>query len=379
MVSKKRIVMALFLGAFLLGASSETERPGARSAEAGSVGKKEGEYTRKTLTFGGVEREYFVFTPSRLKRDEPLPLVVGLHGYMGTATGFEQETSGGMNRHAEQAGYIAVYPQGTHFFDERTDPPSFVSAWNDIETNRNPGPNERPICRNPDHGYPCAEECGSCGDCGWTSCSDDMGFIAEVIETVSRDYPVDTSRRYVVGLSNGGAMAHRFLCLRPDLLAAGISVSGSIPRDRSCRPLSPVSFLQVYGDADQTTPIDGRATLDGFYYEEPSRSMALWADALGCATPLVEAELSVARANGLICTARKQCQGPEGTEVLSCLVPGGGHAWPGHSPDAGYCRGEIQRESIPGYSDCHDQRGRASEWGIPALWEFLSRHQSVKS
>ena len=60
-------------------------------------------YERKTLSSGGLEREYFVFTPSRLQAGEPLPLVVGLHGYTGTATGFEEETSGGMNRHAEQA------------------------------------------------------------------------------------------------------------------------------------------------------------------------------------------------------------------------------------------------------------------------------------
>ena len=336
-------------------------------------------YARKTLTSNGIEREYFVFTPSRLKAGESLPLVVGLHGYTGTATGFEEETSGGMNRHAEQEGYIVVYPQGGYFLDERTDPPTFVSSWNDLETNRPPRPGERPICENPDHGYACPKECGDCADCGWTSCLDDVGFIAEVIERVSQDYPVDPARRYVVGLSNGGSMAHRFLCLRPDLVAAGISVSGAIPRDRSCVPESPVSYMQVYGDADSVTPTDGEATWDGFFYETPSRSMDRWAEALGCAEAPAAARLSVAEGHGLVCTARRGCQGPPGTEVLNCRVPGGGHAWPGHSSDAGYCRSAIQSESIPNYPDCVDQRGRASEWGIPALWEFLARHRSVKS
>ena len=336
-------------------------------------------YERKILNSGGVEREYFVFTPSSLKTDEPLPLVVGLHGYTGTATGFEEETSGGLNRHAEREGYMVVYPQGRHFLDQRTDPPTFISSWNDQETNRPAQGEERPICTQPDHGYPCPEDCESCGDCGWTSCSDDIGFIAAVIEQVSQDYPVDPTRRYMVGLSNGGAMAHRFLCLRPDLLAAGISVSGAIPRDRSCLPQAPVSYLQVYGDADRVTPINGQATGDGFYYETPARSMERWADALGCAEAPVDAGLAIAAAHGLVCTARRMCQGPPDTEVLNCLVPGGGHAWPGHSSDAGYCRGRIQAESIPDYPDCQDQTGKASDWGIPALWEFLSRHRSVKS
>ena len=174
-------------------------------------------------------------------------------------------------------------------------------------------------------------------------------------------------------------MAHRFLCLRPDLLAAGISVSGAIPRDRSCIPEAPVSYMQVYGDADRVTPVDGNATVDGFFYETPSRSMDRWADALGCDEGAVSADLVVAERHGLVCTARRGCQGPPGTEVLNCRVPGGGHAWPGHSPSAGYCRGTLQSASIPDYPDCEDQRGRASDWGIPALWEFLARHRSPKS
>ncbi|MAI80520.1 MAG: hypothetical protein CL917_16365 [Deltaproteobacteria bacterium] len=337
----------------------------------------QGFYERRTLVSNGLEREYFVFTPTRAEAGGKLPLVVGLHGYVGTATGFEEETSGGMNRHAEQEGYIAVYPQGLHFLDRRTDPPSFVSSWNDLETNRAAKEGERPICRDSEHGYACPSECGDCGACGWTSCADDIAFIAAVIESVSDEYPVDGSRRYVVGLSNGGAMAHRFACLRPDLLAAGVSVSGAIPRDRSCQPHAPISYMQIYGDADSQTPADGSATWDGFYYERPEVALTQWADAMGCAALEVAPELSVAQENGLICTARRACQGPPGTEVVNCLVLGGGHAWPGGSADRGYCRGDLQNSSIPDYAACRGQAAGTGGWGTPAIWEFLSRHQSA--
>lgn len=339
-------------------------------------GDASGQFERRTLVSDGLAREYLVYVPSN-SQEGPLPLVVGLHGYGGTATGFEEETSGGLNRHAQEEGYIAVYPQGRHFWHAAGQSSFLSSSWNDQETNRPAGPGERPICSNSEHGYPCPEGCGDCGGCGWTSCADDVGFIADVIESVTREYSVDPSRRYVVGLSNGGAMAHRFACLRPDLVAAAVSLSGSIPRDRSCRPSAPVSYMQVYGDQDAVTPIDGQATAGGFFYERPEDSFDGWADALGCEGTVVEADLTIAKANGLACTARRNCSGGRPTEVVNCLVPGGGHAWPGHAADVGWCRGELQRDSIPDYPDCRDQQGRASDWGIPAIWEFLARHRSA--
>jgi poly(3-hydroxybutyrate) depolymerase len=40
-----------------------------------------------------IEREYLIFLPSKYQESKELPMVVGLHGYTGTATGFEKETT----------------------------------------------------------------------------------------------------------------------------------------------------------------------------------------------------------------------------------------------------------------------------------------------
>ena len=67
-------------------------------------------YEKKIMSWQGIDREYLIFLPTGYTSREELPLVVGLHGYTGTASGFEKETTKGMNLHAEYRNYIAVYP-----------------------------------------------------------------------------------------------------------------------------------------------------------------------------------------------------------------------------------------------------------------------------
>ena len=68
---------------------------------------------RHVMTHGGIEREYFVHVPHNVQADKPLPVVLALHGYGTTATGFQAIYN--LNQHADEQGYIVIYPQGTHF------------------------------------------------------------------------------------------------------------------------------------------------------------------------------------------------------------------------------------------------------------------------
>ena len=341
-----------------------------------SPSQNQGEYIEKSLIWQGKEREYLIYLPGVYNKKEKFPLIIGLHGYTGTATGFEKETTKGMNQHAEAHQYIAVYPQGDHFWGKRDNYPFFVSSWNDIESNAPPRKNERHICSKTRDEYPRPPECKEYSYCGWTSCYDDIGFIKEVIERVSKNYKIDESKRYIVGMSNGGAMAHRFACLHPDLLAAVVSVSGSIPRDRSCVPKSPLAYMQVFGDKDQTVPIDGKLSRDGWYYEKPEVSMSKWADSIGCDKKIVDANLSTAKENNIKCSARKECSVDPSQEVINCLVPDGGHAWPGQIEGMGYCRSKEQESSIPKYSICEEKQDDSLNWGNELIWQFLSKHFS---
>ena len=80
----------------------------------------------RTLEHDGLQREYFVHVPANAGKDSPLVLV--LHGFTSTATGFA--TMHDLNRFADDHGYIAVYPQGSHFTEDDNGTPFRVTSWN---------------------------------------------------------------------------------------------------------------------------------------------------------------------------------------------------------------------------------------------------------
>ena len=62
---------------------------------------------RRTIDHDGVEREYFVHVPKNASGK--LPLVLAIHGYTSTATGFQ--VAHDLNFHADQHDYIVAQPK----------------------------------------------------------------------------------------------------------------------------------------------------------------------------------------------------------------------------------------------------------------------------
>lgn len=196
--------------------------------------------TRYTLEHDGLEREYFVFLPSSYGKGGKHPVAFFMHGYGGSATGTEAEVTNGLNRYAEEYGYVMVYPQGTWFMsdgspDERWE----VTSWNHISDGFDKGPGGA-ICTADAAISPCPPECGFCGKCGWASCNDDVGFLKKLFERVSTEFETDVDRESIDCLwpegdhrwpgtpgfrgSNGyciselqaRSMPERTLCIEPD-------------------------------------------------------------------------------------------------------------------------------------------------------------------
>ena len=72
---------------------------------------------------------------------------------------------------------------------------------------------------------------------------------------------------------------------------------------------------------------------------------------------------------------RSKCDQGKTLEVTNCLVPDGGHAWPGQKQGVGYCRSEEQSESMPNQNECIDNNGKEINWGNELIWEFFSKHR----
>ena len=103
-----------------------------------------------------------------------------------------------------------------------------------------------------------------------------------MIEEISSNYRTDDSRRYIVGMSNGGAMVYRFACENQDLITAAAIVSSSIPVGTVCENDVNLPLLIVYGENDRTTPPNGQKSYDGFFYESVDQTFTSWANNQNC-------------------------------------------------------------------------------------------------
>ncbi len=326
---------------------------------------------RGVIEHDGIEREYFVHVPKGA--DRPLPVVVAIHGYTSTATGFQAAHN--LNPHADLKGYIVVYPQGSHFTVSGEGDTSYrVTSWNDLAANM-PAKAEGPHCTDERYEYPCPPECGSCNRCAWTSCYDDLGFIEKMLDAVQSNYVTDTSRYYLLGVSNGGMMALRLGCNLSGRFAAIAPIIAQLAPGYACGPTVDLPMLHLYGGKDNTVRFDGQPGGDGFIYTTAAKTASIWAEAMSCETGPRHWENEYSRSVGLQCTAYSDCR-IDGHEVVSCMEPGGGHDWPGQRVRSmpATCVTPEQYESVPGQPRCPASTDETVQAGMDLVWDFFSRY-----
>lgn len=242
----------------------------------------------RVLHVDGRRRTYRVYAPPKLDRTKPAPLVVALHGYAMTSAMMPAFT--GLNRKADREGFVVAYPDGT----------GLVQEWN---AGRFP---PRPESKK----------------------ANDVAFIARVLDDVCARLPIDKSRVYCTGMSNGGMMSYRVANELSDRIAAVAPVAGtmSIPK---ATPRRPVPLMHIHCRGDSVVPYAGRRGLSRYrMFESAPDSAAAWAKAIGCsATPKEEA---LKPADGSKTRVLRQTwSGSGGAEVVLISIDGGEHLWPG--------------------------------------------------
>ncbi|MEH6587036.1 MAG: hypothetical protein V7720_10765 [Halioglobus sp.] len=331
--------------------------------------------TRHVLQHDGVEREYLVYTPPSLA-GEKLPLLLALHGYGTTASGFAAIY--GLNEHASATGYRVAYPQGSHFMGGFGESPQtndyLVTSWNDLGSNFTPSA-KGPHCTDDRLKYPCPPECGSCNHCAWTSCYDDVGFLGQVLNQAEADYPTDNSRVYILGVSNGAMMAMRLACNMPERFAAAVALIATMPPGFECAPTISLPLLHLAGARDDTVGYDGTATSAGWIFASSEDTQAIWAEGMGCSGTVAPWQTALTDTQGLQCTSFGGCP-TKGHEVVSCLDPEAGHEWRGQRDQniPANCSYPMQADTFPDQPACAPYSLEQAPWGMDLAWGFLSRY-----
>jgi polyhydroxybutyrate depolymerase len=246
------------------------------------------------ITVDGTERTYLLHLPETGTLIYNLPLVIVLHGHGGTGKQIMKES--GFNKLSDRDRFIAVYPDGLN------------KAWNDGRAR---------------------SEKGKLGD--------DAKFMVQLIDTIYKEYHIETSRVFATGISNGGffsfylayKLSYKFLAIAP--------VCANIPeyfKDKYT-PDEPVSLMLINGTEDPLVKYDGGKI--GFKFGKSrgksistDETISIFKKITKCGEkPKTEEIPDINPDDECYATKYTYSGGIKNTEVVLIKITNGGHTWPG--------------------------------------------------
>ena len=237
------------------------------------MGTSYGQY--KTLLYDGLEREYVLHCPPSCDGSSTVPLIIGLHGGGSSSNTFESNTE--LSLKADIEGFIVVYPNAA------------VGGWN------------------------------AGGD--FSNTIDDVGFIAAIIDTLSREYAIDSRRIYATGFSLGSLMTYRLAAELSDKIAAVAPVAGQMALEHinPSRPVPIIHFQDIY---DPRVPFDGGYLNSGSYLPSIESVMNVWIEINECNSD----PDTVFNQDGVV--GRKWSASSTHADIILYTLTRGGHYWP---------------------------------------------------
>ena len=186
--------------------------------------------TEDSFFHNDIDRSYILYVPDSYDPNSPTPLVLNLHGYSSSAG--QQMIYSNFYSIANTDGFILVHPQGT------IDANGFA-FWNS-------------------------------GLLGESIEIDDVGFLSNLIDTISSQFNINLDKIYSTGMSNGGFMSYKLACELSDKIAAVASVTGSMNESQlsSCFPQQSVPVMQIHGTTDLVVLYEGNEFLETLPIED---------------------------------------------------------------------------------------------------------------
>jgi polyhydroxybutyrate depolymerase len=237
-------------------------------------------------------RRYHVHLPSNYEASYSLPLLIALHGRLGTGKKMIKQT--GFNGIADREGFIVVYPEG------------FKRGWAD------------------GRGITHADKQGV----------DDVAFIDKLIKVSQERFSIDSTRIYIAGHSNGGFMAQRLAFERSHQFAAVAAVAASLSEWLASRfaPSRSIPILFINGTADPVTPYEGGRQPGGARVLSVEDAVKMWVRFNGCKeAPEVQEIRGMENSSIVSVLSYGPCENY--SQVKLYRIEGGGHVWPGEPED----------------------------------------------
>jgi polyhydroxybutyrate depolymerase len=252
-----------------------------------------GDHTRK-LSVDGRDRTFLVHVPPQYQHDQRTAVVLVLHAAR-TNAGITVAFTG-MSKKSDEAGFIAVYPNGTG-----TEP---FLYWNAGQRTA------RIVQENPD----------------------DVKFIGRMLDDLGTVLNVDPRRVYACGMSNGGMMCYRLAAELSERIAAISAVGGTMAMAEA-HSSRPVPVLHFHGTADTFVKYNGQNTGALQPLKSVNDTVEYWRRLNGCPASKTTAPLPDSDPTDGATVRRTSFEpGKNGAEVILYTVDNGGHTWPGQKP-----------------------------------------------
>ena len=232
------------------------------------------------ITSDGIQRHYEIFRSNSARG--PRPAVFLLHG--GGSTAAEMRRYTGFDDLAEQAGIVAVYPQGI-----------------DRDWNAGAGTEDR--------------------------------FLLRLADDLARRGVIDRRRVYIAGISNGGIMALQMACSHADRIAGVAVIAASLPIGFDCQPQQHLPVIFINGTADRLIPFAAGASAASSNVVSVQESLAVFAQLEACRTRHSRLLPAPAPPDGTRVTVYDYGGCAPGGALESVAIAGGTHGWPNARPD----------------------------------------------
>jgi len=261
-----------------------------------------------TLQAGSRTRTFRVHLPPGFAERGPLPVLLAFHGGGGSAQGFQKYA--GLDAVADRESFLVVYPDGSGKLGRR------LLTWN----------------------------AGGCCGSAQRDHVDDVAFAVRVLGDLARDLPLDRTRVYATGHSNGAMMAYRLAAEAAERIAAIAPVAGAMQLT-TFAPARPMPVLHVHSVDDPRALYAGGLgppfpfTRTRVEHNAVESELARWAAFDGCAAEgsVVEERRAPEAGEGAGQTALLVDFAPcaSGADVRLWKLSGAGHGWPGAPPVLG--------------------------------------------